>query len=81
MNWTKTGKHVTQTGTTIIYQAEGTGYTIESRKRHIKHASGSGTWDHTSYFVLLNGQELKERYTLRAAMAYAEEMSKEAMTV
>lgn len=81
MNWTKTDRHVTADGTTIIYKAEGTGYTVESRKRHIKHANGSGTWDHTSYFVLLNGQEIKERYTLRAAMAYAEEMNMEAMTV
>lgn len=73
MNWTKTSKHVTADGTTIIYKAEGTGYTIESRKRHIPHANRSGTWDHTTYHVLHNGQEIKERYSLRDAKAWAEE--------
>ena len=72
MKWEKVGKTVNTEGTTICYQAVGTGITIESRKRHIPHASGSGTWDHTTYWVLENGVEVKERYSLADAKEYAE---------
>lgn len=72
MRWLKAGKTVNAEGTTIIYELENTGYTIESRKRHIPHANGrSGTWDYTSYFVLKNGQELIEKYSLKDAKEYA----------
>ena len=72
MKWEKVGKTVNTEGTTICYKAVGTGITIESRKRHIPHASGSGTWDHTTYWVLENGVEVKERYSLADAKEYAE---------
>jgi len=72
MKWLKAGKTVDAEGTTIIYELENTGYSIESRKRHIPHTNGrSGTWDHTSYFVLKNGQELIEKYSLKDAKEYA----------
>lgn len=71
MTWTKISRTVNTEGTTITYIALGTGYTIESRKRHIPHANGSGTWDHTTYFVLLYDKELKERYSLADAKEYA----------
>ena len=61
-------------GTTITYRLEGTPYTVESRKRPIPHANGVGTWDHTSYFVLKDGVEVAEKYTLRAAQACAEDL-------
>lgn len=68
MTWAKTGRVISQDGTTIIYtDLQETGLTIESRKRHIPHANGSGTWDHTSYWVLRDGEELNECYTLKAA--------------
>ena len=51
LKWTKTGREVNQEGTTITYSAEGTDLTIESRKRHIPHASRSGYWDHTTYKI------------------------------
>ena len=70
--WKKLGKTVSAEGTTVIYEAAGTGYRIESRKRHIPHANGIGTWDHTTYFVLLNGKELREEYSLRRAKEWAE---------
>lgn len=76
MKWIKTGKTVNKEGTTITYSAEGTALTIESRKRHIPHANGVGTWDHTSYFVLMNGRELKEKFSLKDAKEYAEEVMK-----
>ncbi len=73
MKWIKTGtKIVAGQGTTIIYQLLGTPYTVESRKRPIPHANRSGSWDHTSYFVLKDGTELIEKHTLRAAREYAE---------
>lgn len=72
MKWIKTGKTETAEGTTITYELDGnTGYSIESRKRHIPHANGLGTWDHTSYFVLKDGQELIEKFSLRDAKEYA----------
>lgn len=74
MKWSRIGKTVNAEGTTNIYRLEGTPYTIESRKRHIPHANRSGTWDHTSYFVMKDGTELVEKYTLGDARRYAEGM-------
>lgn len=68
----KTGKTVNAEGTTIIYSGIGTNITIESRKRHIPHANREGTWDHTSYFVLKNGIEIAEKYSLRDAKEMAQ---------
>jgi len=72
IRWIKTGRSVNAEGTTITYQGAGTSITIESRKRHIEHANGIGTWDHTSYFVLNNGEEVVEKQSLTAAKEYAE---------
>ena len=72
IRWLKLSKTVTAEGTTIAYWGNGTKITIESRKRHIPHANGSGTWDHTSYFVLNNGEEVVEKQSLTAAKEYAE---------
>ena len=49
IKWVKIQREVDSNGTTITYSGEGTGFTIESRKRHIPHANRIGTWDHTSY--------------------------------
>ena len=71
--WAKTGRTVGPEGTTIIYtDLRETGLTIESRKRHIPHANGSGTWDHTSYWVLRDGEELAEHWTLLGAKVWAD---------
>lgn len=71
MKWTKTGKRVGPDGTTIIYSLSGTDITVESRKRHIPHSGRSGTWGHTSYFVLKDGKEITEKYSLADAKEYA----------
>ena len=52
IKWKRTGKEVTAEGTTIRYESDQTSLIIESRKRHIPHASGSGFWDHTTYYVI-----------------------------
>ena len=72
IRWIKTGREVNADGTTITYSGEGTGLTIESRKRHIPHANRRGTWAHTSYFVLKNGNELIEKFSLKDAKDFAE---------
>ena len=73
MKWVKTGKWVSATlGTKITYSLEGTPYTVQSWKRPIPHANRSGTWDHTSYFVQKDGENVAEKHTLRAAKEYAE---------
>lgn len=73
MNWAKTGKTVSAEGTIITYELSGTPYTVESRKRHIPHTNGRpGTWDHTSYFVLNEGEEVIEKYSLADAKKFAE---------
>ena len=74
ITWTKMGRTVSAEGTTIEYAGLGTSLTIESRKRKIPHANGSGFWWHTSYFVLDNGRELKEKYSLRDAKEYSEKL-------
>lgn len=73
ITWIKTRKTVSSEGTTITYTAkENQRITIESRKRPIPHASGSGFWMHTSFFVLVDGSEIKERFSLSDAKAFAE---------
>lgn len=74
IRWIKAGKTVSAEGTTITYEAYGTPVTVESRKRHIPHANGNGTWDHTTYHVLKNGEEVEQRYSLRSAKEYAERL-------
>lgn len=71
MKWEKVGKHIGADGTTITYRLQGAPqYEIESRKRHIPHANGSGTWDHTTYVVLYHGLKVAEKMTLKAAKEY-----------
>lgn len=74
MTWQKTGKIVSGEGTTVEYRPARVkiNISVESRKRHIPHANGVGTWDHTSYFVILNGEDVKEKYSLKDAKEYAE---------
>lgn len=76
MKWNKTEKTVNAEGTTITYECDDLpGIKIESRKRHIPHAGGrEGTWDHTTYFVIGDGVELKEKWSLKDAQKYAEEL-------
>ena len=78
--WQKSGKIIRHDGTIIIYENGGP-YTIESRKRHIPHANRSGTWDHTSYFVLKNGNELIEKFSLKDAKDFAERVTRNDRTV
>ena len=77
MIWEKTGRTVGTEGTTTVYKLQGTGITVESRKRHIPHANWRGTWDHTSYWVLCDGVELKEKQRLVDAKEWAEELARD----
>ena len=77
MKWVKMGTEVNASGRTVTYEAADGGYTIESRMRHIPHANREGTWDHTTYFVIRNGEELKELYSLSDAKEYAEKLETE----
>lgn len=74
IKWEKTKRQVSTEGTTITYSGKGTDIEIESRKRHIPHANGKGTWDHTSYFVLEDGKEVKEKQSLKDAKEFAESL-------
>ena len=76
IEWKKTGKIVSDEGTTITYSS-GAAYTIESRKRHIPHANGVGTWDHTTYHILRDGVEVGKQYSLSDAKYLAENMIEE----
>ena len=79
LKWKRVGKHVDKEGTAIIYEAQDTKYplSIESRKKHIPHANGIGTWDHTSYFVQFFERDVAEEYSLRDAKEYAEKYYEE----
>ena len=72
MRWIKTGKTVSAEGTTITYQEDKGDLVIVSRKRHIHHANGIGTWDYTSYWLLQRNKEIKEFHALKDAREYAE---------
>ena len=62
MKLEKIAVSVNSEGKTITYQAAGTNrqLLIQSRLRHIPHANGIGTWDHTTYHVICRGQEAKK---------------------
>ena len=77
MKWVKMGKTVSPEGTTIEYEAVDHPFTIESRKRHIPHANGVGTWDHTTYWVKLDGKDIIEKHSLADAKEYAEQLEAE----
>lgn len=75
MKWEKIAVSVNSEGKNITYQAAGTNrqLLIQSRLRHIPHANGIGTWDHTTYHVIANGQEAPKYWqTLKDAKEEAE---------
>lgn len=75
MEWKKKGKLIRHDGTIIIYENGGP-FQIESRKRQIPHSNRSGSWEHTSYFVIKDGKDLKECFSLKDAKAYVEELER-----
>lgn len=75
--WQKIDRVVNSEGRTVTYWLEGTSFTVESRKRHIRKADGCGTWDFTSYFVMKNGEQVSEQYSLQDAKEYAEDLAAE----
>lgn len=71
IKWIKGGKLIRHDMTINIYYYGETGYTVESRKKQIPHANGrAGTWEHTTYFVVKDGEDVKEFYALKDAQAY-----------
>ena len=66
----------------ITYAAEGLHAQVQSRRRHIPHANGSGYWDSTLYVVLdpQTGEQFpglrREYIRLRDAQGAAERMEK-----
>lgn len=72
----KLSKSVRMDGTTITYGVKGTPFLIQSRKKHIPHANGSGTWDHTSFFVMCRGFDVKEFQSLKDAKEWIEGSAK-----
>lgn len=69
--------------TGALKRADGTGYRryasvgcpfeIEARKRAIPHANGSGSWMHTSFYLIRPDGTEKEYMRLRDAQRAAEE--------
>lgn len=77
MNWEKIGKTVTEEGTTITYRSQDPMVTVESRKKKIPRAYGSGkggAWEHTTFVVCVSRVPVHECSTLADAKAYAEQM-------
>lgn len=81
LKWEKTGRTIKAFGETIIkYEAAGSEYCIESRKREIPHANGRpGGWMFTSYFLINKetGEMIKEYMSLKDAKEAAEERTVE----
>lgn len=78
INWIKTGRTATEDGGITTYAAEGhPAIRIESRKRQIPHANGVGSWTFTSYFVLLDREEVAEKMRLTDAKEFAETLIRE----
>ena len=69
--WQKSGKIIRHDVTVIFYECANVPYTIESRKKQIPHANGyPGTWEYTSYFVVKDGEDVKECYRLKDAQDF-----------
>lgn len=78
MKWIKTGREVRLNGeSTVYYEAVNAPYSIESRKRAIRHANGAGHWMHTSYFLIFKDGTEKEYYSLKDAKEAAERFEME----
>ena len=78
MRWQKTGRTVMANGeSTTTYESIPSGFTIESRKKAIPHASRSGYWMHTTYFLVDSAGQEKEFYSLKNAKEAAEQMEAE----
>ena len=83
MVWEKIERTVNSEGTTITYAAEGTNtmLIVQSRKRHIEHANSVGTWDFTTYHVIIRGKEIQKIFHRMAeAKAYAEDKWNESVS-
>ena len=73
LKWEKSGSIIHGNGeVTIVYEAEGSMFRIESRKRNIPHNKCSGTWSHTTFYVVGPGGYEKEYWRLRDAKKAAE---------
>ena len=82
MKWLKIRKTENEEGTTIVYKCPDIeGITIESRKRHIPHSGREGFWDHTTFFIMKDGQEIKEVYSLSDAKRIVENMVESGTTL
>lgn len=74
-DWKKSGKIIRHDATVICYECADVPYIIESRKKQISHANGyPGTWEHTSYFVVRDGEDVREFQTLKDAKDYVEDL-------
>lgn len=81
MKWSKIDRTVNSEGTTITYAAEGLNriILIQSRRRHIPHANGIGTWDHTTYHIIAAGMEAPSYYRTLGEAKEAAEILAEAL--
>jgi len=78
MKWIKTGRSIHGDGSAETrYEAAGTGFMIESRKRPIPHANGIGSWMYTSYHLIFPDGHEKKFSRLMDAKAEAENIIKE----
>lgn len=75
MNWEKTGRTVKANGESTTTYRSGE-WIIESRKRAIPHANSSGSWMHTSYWLIRPDGTGKEYWRLQDAKKAAEEENK-----
>jgi len=72
LKWEKVGTEIFhgelgEAAKNITYRADGTDYEIQSRKRGVKHANGIGFWYHTTYWIMKDGKDLAEHYTMQRA--------------
>lgn len=77
MNWIKTSRSVHGDGSAETrYEAAGTDFVIESRKRPIPHANGIGSWMFTSYHLIFPDGTEKMFHRLMDAKEAAEKAGK-----
>ena len=77
IRWVRTGTTIKDNGErTIVYQGINTPYQIECRRRLLGNKKNNSMRLSTSYFVVKDGEELAEKFLLRDAKGFVENLRK-----
>lgn len=85
MQWRVQSKTISANGRIIVYDCKeisemGLDIRVESILEHVPHSGREGTWDCRTYWLLVNGEAVKQTGTLKGAKEAAEILAKSLQT-